>query len=141
MGNNTSKDSSANPSPAASRVVRSPPSTLSSATHTSHITTFNSSDTTPIHKPGRRRSIELGDIDTSLTFTNASSSGSEAPKTARPLSGGRKQPTRVADIGGDDEVEVGGTLRGAMLGKADHVVYGRMFHLSSSTSGSPADEN
>ncbi len=47
MGNNTSKDSSANPSPAASRVVRSPPSTLSSATHTSHITTFNSSDTTP----------------------------------------------------------------------------------------------
>ncbi|KAK4056555.1 galactose metabolism- protein [Microbotryomycetes sp. JL221] len=81
-----------------------------------------------MHKPtlspkpsGRRKkSIELSDVDPALNFSKADA--------ANKLSGARR---KLADrVGGEiivdeDDVDVEpGTLRGAMQGKAEHVVYG-----------------
>ncbi|KAL8290067.1 hypothetical protein RQP46_003006 [Phenoliferia psychrophenolica] len=73
------------------------------------------------HKVTRRKkSIELSDVDTSLSFT--SSPGVAAIRAAHR----RKHSDRMADISGEDDLmEPGeGTLRGAMQGRAEHVVYG-----------------
>ncbi|SCZ98184.1 BZ3500_MvSof-1268-A1-R1_Chr7-1g09046 [Microbotryum saponariae] len=77
-------------------------------------------------EPGRRKkSIELSDVDPSLTFS------SRAPSLARGVR--RKTNDRIhgdiiiapEDVDVDDPEPLGsGTLRGAMQGKAEHVVYG-----------------
>ncbi|SGY80452.1 BQ5605_C008g05390 [Microbotryum silenes-dioicae] len=75
-------------------------------------------------EPGRRKkSLELSDVDPSLTFS------SRAPSLARGVR--RKTNDRIhgdiiiAPEDVDDPEPLGsGTLRGAMQGKAEHVVYG-----------------
>ncbi|ORY91670.1 hypothetical protein BCR35DRAFT_298931 [Leucosporidium creatinivorum] len=111
---------SSNPTSPRSRTTPLPPQD-SPRTAQGKTTTSSSAD------PRRRKkSIELSDVDTSLSFTQSHSGKLSA--------GSRK---KLADrVGGEmlvgedlDEIEVdglagGGTLRGAMQGKAEHVVYG-----------------
>ena len=68
----------------------------------------------------RKKSIELSDVDTSLTFTSS-------PQVASVRAAHRrKHSDRLADISGEDDMveSAEGTLRGAMQGRAEHVVYG-----------------
>jgi hypothetical protein len=68
----------------------------------------------------RKKSIELSDVDTSLSFTSS-------PAVAAARVGSRRKNERaVGDLSGEeDEADLAvGTLRGAMQGKAEHVVYG-----------------
>lgn len=70
---------------------------------------------------GRKKSIELSDVNSSLNFTSSPTTIARAE--ARRRSSANEYP--VEDTSGEDDLEVGeGTLRGAMQGKAEHVVYG-----------------
>lgn len=103
---------------------------------------------TTIIKGRRKKSIELSDVDTSLNFTsphttttttsilNSSGGGSNNSnsKTRRNSNHGRRKNAGMEisnalgednSGSGEDELEpVAGTLRGAMQGRAEHVVYG-----------------
>lgn len=118
MGNSTSSPTSPNlPSPPP------PPAPSRRNTTTPRAGTLDgTSKTTAGHALAQRRSIELNDVDISLKFTSTTSNTSTPSTTGRPHSG-RKLTAKVADIEVDDD-EPEGTLRGAMLGKASHVVYG-----------------
>lgn len=82
---------------------------------------FLSTDGTPLTaKPKvarRRKSIELSDVDTSLSFTSPAGQQSAGRKA-------RRHQETLDNISGDEEEVTGGTLRGAMQGRAEHVVYG-----------------
>ncbi|KAK4705848.1 hypothetical protein P7C70_g340, partial [Phenoliferia sp. Uapishka_3] len=115
MGNSPST-----PQSRSSRTSAAPdsPVTRQISNNADHASTARSNSTR------RKKSIELSDVDTSLTFTS-----SPAVSSIRALTNHRrKQSDRVTDISGsgdEDMLEASeGTLRGAMQGRAEHVVYG-----------------
>ncbi|KAM0745751.1 hypothetical protein T439DRAFT_360326 [Meredithblackwellia eburnea MCA 4105] len=80
-------------------------------------------------KPSRRKkSIELSDVDPSLSFSTSSHRDQNAALASVRAAHRRKMSenlTAANDGSGDEDVDApSGTLRGAMQGKAEHVVYG-----------------
>lgn len=126
MGNSQSNAASSAQAPRPPRSHASPRSRQSSLPAVDESPRQSSSGAPKATSDPRRRkkSIELSDVDTSLSFTHAQ---------GKMVSGGGLGKKKLADrvggemLAGDDLVEEeggGGTLRGAMQGKAEHVVYG-----------------
>ncbi|SCV71071.1 BQ2448_3833 [Microbotryum intermedium] len=124
----SSSTSSANTIAHSTEAAAAPPASAASSSNAGNASTADDDSTTTrsgrTSEPSRRRkSIELADVDPSLTFS------SRAPSLARSMR--RKTNDRIhgdiiiaAEDVDDPEPLGSGTLRGAMQGKAEHVVYG-----------------
>lgn len=113
MGNNQSSV----PTPSRSaRTLSKPPSSAGEGFGSSSAASSSdehTASTSSASSRRRKKSIDLADIDTSLSFGHGRTKSSARASSIQP---------DLAALDEGDEVE--GTLRGAMQGKAEHVVYG-----------------